>query len=78
MGKLGGGIALLAVAMLMVVGFLRTGADPFAPVRLIALAIAAGLPAAGGSWLLARYFRTRRGIESRREQLRRPRRPRSS
>ncbi|MYI07273.1 MAG: hypothetical protein F4059_08175 [Gemmatimonadetes bacterium] len=77
MGKLGGGVALLAVAMLMVVGFLRADVDLFAPVRLVALAIAAGLPAVGGSWLLARHFRTRRRIESRREQLRRPRRPRS-
>lgn len=71
MGKLGGGVALLAVALFMVVGFLRADVDLFAPVRLIALAIAAGLPAAGGSWLLARHFGAGRRIANRREQLRR-------
>ena len=71
MGKLVGGIALLTLALLMVVGFLRSGADPFALRTLFALFIAAGLPAAGGGWLLARHFGVGRRIEHRREALRR-------
>ena len=71
MGKLVGGIALLTLALLMVVGFLRSGADPFALRTLIALFVAAGLPAAGGGLLLARHFGVGRRIEHRREELRR-------
>ena len=71
MGKLVGGVALLAVALLMVVGFLRSGADPFALRTLFALLIAAGLPAAGGGLLLARHFGVGRRIEHRRDELRR-------
>jgi len=71
LGKLLGGVALLALALLMVWGFLRTGADPFALRTLVALFIAAGLPAAGGGLLLARHFGVGRRIEHRREALRR-------
>lgn len=71
MGKLVGGIALLTLALLMVVGFLRSGADPFALRTLIALFVAAGLPAGGGGLLLARHFGVGRRIEHRREELRR-------
>ena len=71
MGKLVGGVALLVLALFMVVGFLRSGADPFALRTLFALFIAVGLPAAGGSWLVARHFGVGRRIEGRREQLRR-------
>ena len=55
----------------MVVGFLRSGADPFALRTLFALFIAAGLPAAGGGLLIARHFGVGRRIEHRREELRR-------
>ncbi|MYA12720.1 MAG: hypothetical protein F4087_11965 [Gemmatimonadetes bacterium] len=71
MGRLAGGVALVGVALLMVAGFLRADVDPFAPATLFALLIAAGLPAAGGSWLLARHFGAGRRIEGRREELRR-------
>ena len=71
MGKLAGGVALVGVALFMVAGFLRADVDPFAPATLVALLIAAGLPAAGGSWLLARHFGVGRRIEARREELRR-------
>lgn len=71
MGRLAGGVALLGVALFMVTGFLRADVDPFAPATLFALLIAAGLPAAGGGWLLARHFGAGRRIEGRREQLRR-------
>ncbi|MYA32472.1 MAG: hypothetical protein F4164_13800 [Gemmatimonadales bacterium] len=71
MGRLIGGTALLAVALVMVVGFLRSGADPLALRTLVALFIAAGLPAAGGGLLLARHLGLGRRIEHRREALRR-------
>lgn len=71
MGKLLGGVALLAVALFMVAGFLRADVDPLAPATLIALLIGAGIPATGGSWLLARHFGAGRRIEYRREELRR-------
>ena len=71
MGRLLGGIGLLALASFMVVGFLGADVDPSALSTLVALLIAAGLPAAGGSWLLARHFGAGRRIEGRREALRR-------
>ena len=55
----------------MVVGFLRAGVDPLALRTIVALFIAAGLPAAGGGLLLARHFGVGRRIEHRRESLRR-------
>ena len=71
MGRLVGSVALLALALFVFVGFLRSGADPFALRTLFALFIAAGLPAAGGGLLLARHFGVGRRIEHRREELRR-------
>lgn len=71
MGNLWGGGALLALALFMVAGFLRSGADPFALTTLFALLIAVGLPAVGGSLLLARHFGVGRRIGRRREELRR-------
>lgn len=71
MGRLVGGVALLTLALFMVAGFLRSGADPFALRTLFALFVAAGLPAAGGGLLLARHFGVGRRIEHRREALRR-------
>ena len=61
----------MALALFMVWGFLRADVDPTALRTLVALLIVAGLPAAGGSWLLARHFGLGRGIERRREALRR-------
>ncbi|WP_428277462.1 hypothetical protein [Candidatus Palauibacter sp.] len=71
MGRLVGGVALLALALFVFVGFLLSGADPFALRTLFALFIAAGLPAAGGGLLLAGHFGVGRRIEHRREELRR-------
>ena len=71
MGRLVGSVALLALALFVVLGFFRSGADPFALRTLFALFIAAGLPAAGGGLLLARHFGVGRRIEHRREELRR-------
>ena len=71
MGRLLGGFTLLAVALFMVVGFLRADVNPAALRTMVALLIGAGLPAVGGSWLLARHFGVGRRIGRRREELRR-------
>ena len=71
MGRLLGGFSLLAVALFMVVGFLRADVNPAALSTMIALLIGAGLPAAGGGWLLARHLGLGRRIERGREELRR-------
>ena len=71
MGRLLGGLALLALALFMVLGFLGADVDRLALRTLVALLIAAGLPAAGGVWLLARHFGVGRRIDGRREALRR-------
>lgn len=47
-GKLLGGSALLAVALFMVVGFLRADVNPAALRTMVALLIGAGPAAAGG------------------------------
>ncbi|MCG8467137.1 MAG: hypothetical protein MJB57_02875 [Gemmatimonadetes bacterium] len=69
MGKLWGGSALLAVAMFMVIGFLGASVDPSAPATIVALLISAGLPAVGGSYLLAKHFGVGKQIEGRRQAL---------
>ena len=71
MGRIAGGVALLGLALFMVVGFLNADVDPTAFRTLVALLIAAGLPAAGGTWLLARQFGVGRRIEARQAALRR-------
>lgn len=71
MKQLWGGVALLSVALFMVLGFLRADVDPSAIATLVALLIGAGLPAAGGAWLLARHFGAGKRIDDRREALRR-------
>jgi hypothetical protein len=71
LGKLWGGGALLLIALLMVVGFLRSDVDVSAPATLIAVLIGVVLPAGGGVALLASHFGAGRRIDQRREQLRR-------
>lgn len=71
MGRLWGGWALIAVALFMVMGFLRADVDPTALATLVALVISAGIPAAGGVWLLARHHGWGSGATERREALRR-------
>ena len=71
MGRLWGGGALIAIALFVVLGFVRSDVDPRALSTIVALGIGAGLPAGGGMWLLARHFGGRRRIGHRREQLRR-------
>ncbi len=70
MGRLVGGSTLLAVALLMFVGFLGAEIDRSAPATLVAVVIAIGLPAAGGAWLLAGHFGLGRGRAERTARLR--------
>jgi len=70
MGKIAGGTALIAVALFMVVGFLRAHVDAWAPATLLALVIAVVLPAAGGAWLLWSAAGAGGRIAKRQESLR--------
>lgn len=59
----------MGLSLFMVWGFLRSGADPLALRTIVALLIAAGLPAAGGGLLLARRRIAHRRAELRRDTL---------
>jgi hypothetical protein len=69
--KLLGGSALLVIALLMVVGFLRADVDVSAAATLVAALIGILLPAGAGMALLASHFGAGRRVAHRREQLRR-------
>ena len=69
--RLATGVGLLLVALFMLVGFFNGDVDASAPATLVAVLIAIGIPAAAGAALLARHFRSGRGIDERRAQLRR-------
>jgi hypothetical protein len=71
LGKLLGGSGLLLIALLMLVGFLRSDVSASAPATLVAVLIGVVLPAGGGVALLASHFGAGRRIGERREQLRR-------
>ncbi|MBM3274381.1 MAG: hypothetical protein FJZ00_04470 [Candidatus Sericytochromatia bacterium] len=69
MGKKFGGGALIAVALFMLVGFLRSGVDPWAPATVLALLVAVVLPAGFGVWLLAGTFGATGRIAARQEEV---------
>ncbi len=69
-GKLYGGGALVAIALFMVLGFLRSHVNPWAPATLVAVLVAVVLPAAVGAWLLAGHFGTGGRIAARKDALR--------
>lgn len=71
MGRIAGGIGLLFLALIMFAGYLGADRDASAGATLLALAIAVGLPAAGGAALLAGHFRGRGRISDRKQDLRR-------
>jgi hypothetical protein len=70
MGRIPGGIALLAVAAFMLLGFFRSGAPLAAPATLTALLIGVVLPAVGGIVLLRHGHGRDRQLDDRRETLR--------
>jgi hypothetical protein len=71
MGSLVGGIALLLLALFMFVGYLGADIQGGAGATVLALAIAVGLPAAGGAGLLWRHFRKPGQLNARKDELRR-------
>ena len=71
MGRLVGGVALLALALLMVLGFARSEALLSAPATVAALLVTVALPGAAGLALVASYARRGRRLAGSREQLRR-------
>ena len=64
------GVALLALSLFMLLGFLRSGADTGAPATIAALLITVALPALGGIALLTKRFRRGARLGERREVLR--------
>lgn len=64
------GVALLALSLFMLLGFLRSGADAGAPATIAALLVTVALPAAGGIALLTAPFRRGARLSQRRESLR--------
>lgn len=64
------GFALLALAGFMLLGFLRSNAEPGAPATITALLITVALPALGGIALLTKRFRRGARLAERREVLR--------
>jgi hypothetical protein len=70
MKDLAGGIALLVLAAVMLLGFLRSDADAGSFATLGALFVAVGLPALGGLALLRRRLRSQRLSGDRTERLR--------
>lgn len=70
MKKLGGGGALVFLALFMAMGFLRSAASLGSLSTIFALLITVVLPGAGGAALLASHFRSGGRIEQRRDLLR--------
>jgi hypothetical protein len=68
--KVAGGVALLLLASLMGIGFLRSGLDPFAPATFFALLLVVVAPAAGGAALLWHAAGAGGRIAKRQEALR--------
>jgi hypothetical protein len=64
------GVALLALSLFMLLGFLRSDADVGAPATIAALLITVALPAAAGIALLTAPFRRGAHLAARKELLR--------
>ncbi|MGH7576006.1 MAG: hypothetical protein ACREM1_12890 [Longimicrobiales bacterium] len=69
MSKIIGGSALLLVALLMLVGFLRADVDPSAPATILALLIGVVVPAGAGAALIRAQMRSGGTAARRREEL---------
>jgi hypothetical protein len=70
-GRVAGGIGLLLIALFMFAGYLGADLDASAGATFLALAVAVGLPAAGGAALLASHFRASGRVADRKQDLRR-------
>src|SRR5687768_9786877 len=65
------GFVLLALAGFMLLGFLRSDAEPGRPATIAALLITVALPALGGIALLTKRFRRSARLAERKETIRR-------
>ena len=70
LGKLGGGIALLVLALFMLLGFVRSGADGISGAEAIAFLIVVALPGFFGVKLLRDHFGRDRQLEQNKADLR--------
>lgn len=70
MGRLIGGCCLVAVGLFVLLGFTQADVQG-GMATVVALLIGAGLPVAGGAWLIAGHFGAGRVRGERREALRR-------
>ena len=70
MGKLICGIALIAVALFMLIGFFNAG-PMSAGASLATLLLVVGIPAGAGAGLIRSHFTSTRGFAQRRDDLRR-------
>ena len=70
MGRLIGGCCLIAVGLFVLLGFTQADVQG-GSATVVALLIGAGLPVAGGAWLIAGHFGAGRVRGERREALRR-------
>jgi hypothetical protein len=69
-GKLGGGAALVLLALFMLVGFMQSDAEASGAVRALTLLLTVGLPGAAGAMLLRNHFGERGRLEQRKDVLR--------
>jgi predicted secreted Zn-dependent protease len=69
-GKLGGGVALLVLALFMFVGYLQSDAEASAVTKAVTLLLTVGLPGAAGVGLLRSHFGARGRMEQRKDVLR--------
>lgn len=70
MGKLGGGAALLLLALFMLVGYLQSDAEASGLTRMLTLLLTVGLPGFAGAALLRSHFGARGRLDQRKDVLR--------
>jgi hypothetical protein len=69
-GKLGGGAALVVLALFMLVGFLQSDAEASGAVRALTLLLTVGLPGVAGAMLLRSHFSAPGQLAQRKDALR--------
>ena len=70
MAKLGGGAALLLLALFMFVGFLQADAEASGTTKALTLLLTVGLPGVAGAMLLREHFGARGKLAQRKDVLR--------
>lgn len=70
MGKLGGGVALLVIALFMLIGFVQSAADGISAAEAVAVLLAVGLPGYFSMKLLRDHFGRDKVLEKNKADLR--------